>query len=80
MDSQLFRDSLSNAVKLMMDIVDYLGQHGRLTSETNAKLKRVRDGANKHLLKEAEAERKEELANRKIREAKERAEAISKVK
>ncbi|KAJ3044248.1 hypothetical protein HK097_001548 [Rhizophlyctis rosea] len=64
--------------RFVLDVVDYIGQLGKLSAEGRAKAKKRREFAEGIVLKLAEEERKKELADKKIKERKAIADEMAK--
>ncbi|KAJ3038887.1 Coiled-coil domain-containing protein 47 [Rhizophlyctis rosea] len=73
------RDIISGQAQLVIDLIDYVGQLGRLSFEGRERAKKRRAYAEEIVMKTKEKERKQELADKKYKEKKERAEAIMKL-
>ncbi|TPX35739.1 hypothetical protein SmJEL517_g01955 [Synchytrium microbalum] len=61
-----------------IDIIDYVGQFGKLSNDVNARLERIREAATAELEKKKSKEVKEELDKKKFEELKKRKEAAEK--
>ena len=59
---------VQDALLLAIDIADYIGQFGKMSAATNERIDKIRQQAIIHLQKEEEKKRKEELADKKIKE------------
>ncbi|KAI9197408.1 uncharacterized protein BJ171DRAFT_520205 [Polychytrium aggregatum] len=62
--------------QMAMDFVDYLGQFGKLSQETQARLVKIRENAEYQVLKIEEEKRKQQLRDKKYAEKKARSDAI----
>ncbi|KAI8905724.1 hypothetical protein DFJ77DRAFT_478776 [Powellomyces hirtus] len=72
-------NSMNDVLELVFLFVDYIGQHGKVNPETKAKIAKVRAAATQSILKAAEEERKEELAQKKYQEKRAREQQLTKL-
>ncbi|KAJ3379861.1 hypothetical protein HDU92_006335 [Lobulomyces angularis] len=78
-DSEKFKELMQKLTLLSLDVVDYIGQFGKLSFEIRDRVKRIRIAANSKIIKELEWIRKEELEKIKFKGKKEKQNAVSKL-
>ncbi|KAJ3296185.1 Coiled-coil domain-containing protein 47 [Borealophlyctis nickersoniae] len=77
--SQEEQASLMAQAELVLDTIDHVGQHGKLSAESRAKAKKLRQVAEEAILKATAEERKAELAKKKLQEKRARDEQVAKL-